>query len=273
MLARDAFFSFVRVPDPGRHRDYNQWHQLDHLPENRALPGIAFGDRWVHSPACAREARRPAAALAGVHYVALYLFRPPAAEAIGAWQDLAEQSFQWGRRPERAWVERPLMGFFSVVSARVAPRLALSAEALPLLPARGVHVTVSRPHEPHGESAEAAYRWHDQVGIPALLEAPGVAGAYVFSSVSTTLDRDWSEARGTTTFDAGEGERGQVRVRLCFLDGDPLALGPAPGASLPTDVAAAEEILFEGPLETIAPRRWDWFDAEHDEEAVGGAAA
>jgi hypothetical protein len=37
--AGDAFLSFVRVRDPGRHRDYNRRHQLDHLPENRALPG------------------------------------------------------------------------------------------------------------------------------------------------------------------------------------------------------------------------------------------
>jgi hypothetical protein len=272
VLAGDAFLSFVRVRDPARHRDYNRWHQLDHLPENRALPGIAFGERWVCSPACAAAASA-AGPLAGLHYAALYLFRPPAAEAIAAWQDLAERSFQWGRRPDRAWVERPLMGFFKVVSATVAPRLALSAEALPLLPGTGVHVTVSRPHEPHGDAAEEAFRWHDRVGVPALLETPGVAGVYVLSSVSTTLDRGWTEARGTTTFDAGEGERGQIRVRLCFLDGDPLALGARPGAPVPAAVEAAEEVLFEGPLETIAPHRWDWFDREPGKEAVGGDRA
>ncbi len=262
MLAGDAFFSFVRVVDPARHRDYNRWHQLDHLPENRALPGIAFGERWAHTPDCAAASGPAAAELAGVHYVALYLFREPAAASIAAWQDLAERSFQWGRRPDRAWVERPLMGFFSVVSAAVAPRLALSAAALPLLPGRGVHVTVSRPREPHADATEAANRWHDRVGLPALLETSGVAGAYVFSSISSTLDREWRERQGTTTFDAREGEPGQVRVRLCFLDGDPLALGPSPGAPVPAEVAAAEEVLFEGALETIVPGAWDWFDRE-----------
>jgi hypothetical protein len=266
VLARDAFFSFVRVGDPGRHRDYNRWHQLDHLPENRALPGVAFGERWVHTPACAAAAASPAADLAGLHYVALYLFREPAAASIAAWQELAERSFQWGRRPDRAWVERPLMGFFSVVSAAVAPRLALSAAALPLLPARGVHVTVTRPRSPHGDATEAAYRWHDRVGVPALLETQGVTGVYLFSSVSSTLDREWEERAGTTTFDAGDDEPGQIRVRLCFLDGDPAGLGAAPGAPVPAAVAGAEEVLFEGSLETIVAGEWDWFDRE----AAGG---
>lgn len=271
MLARKAFFSFIRVTDPARHADYNAWHQLDHLPENLALPGIAHGDRWVHTPACAAAAPAdpPPAdpALAGVHYVAAYWFREPAEAAIAAWQELAECSFQWGRRPDRAWVERPLMGFFSVVSARVSPRLALSPEALPMRPARGVHVTVTRLREPHGDAAEAAFRWHDREGIPARLELPGVAGAYVFSGDSTTLDRGWSERPGTTTFDAGEGERGRVRVELLFLDGEPLevaaALSGAPGGAAavsPPALAAAEEVLFRGPLETISPWDWNWFD-------------
>jgi hypothetical protein len=271
--AGDAFLSFVRVRDPGRHRDYNRWHQLDHLPENRALAGIACGERWVHSPACGEVARPVAGPLDGVHYAALYLFREPTAASVAAWQDLAERSFQWGRRPDRAWVERPLMGFFSVVAAAVAARLALSPEALPLLPARGVHITVSRPHEPHGDGAEAAWRWHDRVGTPALLETPGVAGVYLFSGISTTLDRGWRETEGSTTFDAGAGEPGQIRVRVCFLDCDPLDLGPAPGAPRPSEVEKAEQVLFEGPLETIVPRRWDWFDDEVVEEAAGGDRA
>ena len=47
-----AFFSFPEVLDPARHRDYNAWHQLDHLPENRALRGVLHGERWVRTPAC-----------------------------------------------------------------------------------------------------------------------------------------------------------------------------------------------------------------------------
>jgi hypothetical protein len=42
---------------------------------------------------------------------------------------------------------------------------------------------------------------------------------------------------------------------------------------VPPGVGWAEEVLFEGPLETIVPRRWDWFDGERREEAAGGVPA
>ncbi|MEZ5077619.1 MAG: hypothetical protein R2725_09270 [Solirubrobacterales bacterium] len=258
MLGRKAFFSFVSVAARERHADYNAWHQLDHLPENLALPGVLHGERWVRTPACAALGPEPDPALRAVHYVAAYWFAAPSAASIAAWQELAERSFQWGRRPDRPWVERPLMGFFSIVSARVARRLRVSPEALPLRPLRGVQVTVTRVAEPHGDAAEAAFRWQEAEHLPALLERPGVAGAYVFSGDSTTLDAGWRERPGTTTFDAGSGERGQLRVYLCFLDAEPLECA----AGWPPAVApgGAEEVLFAAPLEKIEPWRWDWFE-------------
>ena len=47
-----AFFSFSAISDPSMHRAYSQWRQLDHLPENRALDGVIFGERWVRTPRC-----------------------------------------------------------------------------------------------------------------------------------------------------------------------------------------------------------------------------
>ena len=34
-----GFFSFTEVTDPAEHRSYNEWHQLDHLPEQFPLAG------------------------------------------------------------------------------------------------------------------------------------------------------------------------------------------------------------------------------------------
>ena len=44
-----AFFSFVSLGDgdPGAHRAYNRWHLYDHRPENLALDGVRWGDRWT----------------------------------------------------------------------------------------------------------------------------------------------------------------------------------------------------------------------------------
>ena len=38
--SRRGFFSFTEVTDPAAHREYNEWHQLDHLPEQMPLGGI-----------------------------------------------------------------------------------------------------------------------------------------------------------------------------------------------------------------------------------------
>ncbi len=53
-----GFFSFTEITDPGEHRSYNAWHQLDHMPEQYPLAGVVAGQRWVSTPAC-RAARAP----------------------------------------------------------------------------------------------------------------------------------------------------------------------------------------------------------------------
>ena len=39
-----GFFSFTEVLD-GRHREYNEWHLLDHMPEQFKLEGLHWGQR------------------------------------------------------------------------------------------------------------------------------------------------------------------------------------------------------------------------------------
>ena len=47
-----GFFAFTEITEPSAHRAYNEWHQLDHLPEQLPIPGISHGQRWVSSPRC-----------------------------------------------------------------------------------------------------------------------------------------------------------------------------------------------------------------------------
>ena len=222
---------------------------------------MLHGERWVRTPDCAAATPPAGHGLDGVHYVNMYWFRDPVEESFRDWQGLAERSFQWGRRPDAAISRRPLMGSFTPVKGYASPRALVSPDALPYRPNRGVAVTVTRLMEPHGAAAHERFAWFDGAHVPALLDLPGVAGVWTFSSQSTTLDAGWSGAAGSTTFDErAELGPGRYRIALTYLDGDPIAhardrqglpAGPHPDA---------EVSILDGVLRAIAPWEWDWFD-------------
>jgi hypothetical protein len=85
---RVGFFSFTEITDPGKHRSYNEWHQLDHMPEQYPLDGIAYGQRWVSTPACkeARAVSEPP--LDAIHYVTLYLMTEPVDRTLSEFMQL-----------------------------------------------------------------------------------------------------------------------------------------------------------------------------------------
>src|SRR6185437_4809689 len=113
MLASRAYFSFSEITDPGKHRDHNEWHQLDHRPENLIQKGVAWGDRWVRSPDCAAASMVVAPAYAAAHYAIMYWFREPLGPTLDEWFGLSERSFQWGRSPQIGWTRRPLRSLFT----------------------------------------------------------------------------------------------------------------------------------------------------------------
>jgi hypothetical protein len=268
VLGPHAFFSFTSVTDCSLHRAYNEWHQLDHRPENLALPGVRWGERWVRTPALAASSRADAA-LAPSHYVNVYFFAPPVDASVKAWHDLAEQSFQWGRRPDVTMCTRPLMGFFDVVKGYVRHDALVSVEALPFRPAKGVLVQVLRFADPHAPAAERFHHWQDQQLVPAMLRTPGVAGVYTFSSVSTTIDDSFRAEQQARTFrpeDAPAARPGSVRVLLTWCDDDVRAVEERlrwADAGIGGDAARARggaTVLFRSAVQPIEPWRWDWFD-------------
>ncbi|MDG4834419.1 hypothetical protein O7627_34690 [Solwaraspora sp. WMMD1047] len=260
MLANKVFFSFTEVPDPADHHEYNAWHQLDHRPENLALPAVRWGERWVRSPDCAAAGPAPAPALRDLHYLNMYWFADPVEESLRDWQALAERSYQWGRRIDTRIARRLLMGTFTPVKGYVSPRVRVSADALPFRPNRGIAVTVTRLAEPHGPEAHDLFDWQDRVQIPHLLTRPTVAGVWTFASQSTTLDRAGAGPPGSTTFDEGAAEPGGYRVLLAYLDGDPLEHTAAVDAESGPEHPHPEESLMDGVLRAIQPWQWDWFE-------------
>src|SRR6185369_13903814 len=106
---RLGFFSFTEITDPGEHHAYNEWHQLDHMPEQFPLDGIAFGQRWVSTPAC-RAARGVSGALLDpIHYVTLYLMTEPVERTLREFYALGGDLRAAGRfhRARRAHLSGP----------------------------------------------------------------------------------------------------------------------------------------------------------------------
>ncbi|MFI7524060.1 hypothetical protein [Nocardia salmonicida] len=260
MFSERVFFSFIELTDASRHREYNEWHQLDHRPENLLLPGVAWGDRWSRPAEYAELGRAEAPELAGTDYVAMYWFRPPYEQSVAEWTKLGEDSFQWGRGPALPGVRRPLLAFFTPVKGYVAPRVRVSAEALPFRPNLGLHITVSYLPDPHGAEAHEQFSWQDRVGIPDLLRCRGVAGAWTFA-LHTMPKR--------STLPLGDSDReyrqGSVRIRLLYLDADPAVVSRElaerekgwDAAGFDPPHPAEEQTMLAGPLRTIVP--WvDW---------------
>ena len=216
-----AFFSFPEVTDPRRHRDYNAWHQLDHLPENLALPGVLHGERWVRTPACREVSVDADDALSAAHYVAMYWFREPADASVEEWVALGAATEQQGRRPELAWTERRLTGFFRPVHGAVTPAAGVSVGALPWRPERGILLEVHRVEQP--VAADATVLTHD-----------GVIGSWTFLDGS-----------------------GSLRITLHYCQADPIVIAAevVDGAD-----PAGLTTLLRTPLLTITPWEWDWFD-------------
>jgi hypothetical protein len=255
MFSHLAFFGFTALTDPGRHREYNAWHQLDHLPENLLQPGVVWGDRWVLAPECAALAEAPDPTHAGHQYALMYWFRDPVDASVAAWRDLNERSVHWGRRPEIGWTRRSPVGFFHPVKGYAHPRVLVSPDALPFRPHRGVWLTLSRVAPAQTPQAVALYRQYDREWIPRLIDCPGVAGAWTFSYAAPP--GGFGASRGE------EVEPGDLVIRLYYLDGDPLEAAAAirtTQAGWSALAAETEQLVFRAPLRSISPWQWDWFD-------------
>jgi hypothetical protein len=240
-----GFFSFTEITDPAEHRSYNEWHQLDHLPEQFPLTGIVHGQRWVSTPACRAARAVSDESLDPIHYVTCYLMADPIESTLADFFDLGARLHELDRfhRHRRAHLTGP----FRVVDTSAAPRVLVSAEAVPFRAHRGLYVIVE---EPRNRDELAGYeRWLVDEHEPALLAVPGVAGIWSFASPEELTSRRWST--------------GARRITVGWLDDDPLEVA---ARIAPLEAArrerfdATSHVTFSGPFETITPWQWDWFE-------------
>jgi hypothetical protein len=161
-----GFFSFTEITDPSAHEAYNAWHQLDHLPEQFTLEGVRFGQRWVRSPRCRDAEAATGSVLEPFHYMTLYLLRDR--DVVPPFVKLGERLYA----DDRFFAARRavLSGPFDVTGSWAAPRVAVSAGAVPFRPSQGVYVVVGPP-----------------VDGATLVDVPGVAGAWQFADGERSL--------------------------------------------------------------------------------------
>jgi hypothetical protein len=246
---RAGFFSFTEITDPEAHHSYNEWHQLDHMPEQFPLPGIVYGQRWVWPPARRTSAQGPTAATPPfdrVHYVTLYLMQEPLDETLTDFLELGKQLGRLGRFHEQRHAH--LSGPFALVDTQAAARVLVSPEAVPYRPHRGIQVIVESLAD--DEAAVARYdEWWRAEHAPARCELDGVAGVWQFAT--------------STRFDKHRWRPGPRRIAVTWIDGD-LDTTTAQLAALDefrsAHAAGAATCEMQATLETITPWQWDWFE-------------
>ena len=229
-----GFFSFTEITDPDEHHSYNEWHMLDHMPEQYPIPGIVYGTRWVSTPAC-RDARAVSGErLDPVHYLTCYLMSEPVDATLEEFYEHGRALGKVGRFHEHR--RALLSGPYRVLDGNAAPRVLVRAEAIPYRPHRGVYVIVQDADGDGNGATRAA-------DPTAWLDIEGVAGVWSFGPGP---DRE-----------AGPWKPRREQVTVAWLDGEPLATA----AAMEPTVRDQAHVSFAGPFETIEPWRWTWFDA------------
>jgi len=226
-----GFFSFTEITDPNEHHSYNEWHMLDHMPEQYPIGGIAYGQRWVSTPACAAARAVSGEQLDAVHYLTCYVMTDPVDETLREFYEHGRALGKVGRFHQHR--KALLSGPFRIVGGVAHDRVLVRPESIPFRPHHGIYVVVEDAGAPDTDAHEDA-----------LMAVPGVAGLWTFVSGAASDAHPWKP--------------GDQRITVAWLDTDPLAV-----ADRCISIEGLREgVTFAGPFETITPWDWTWFDQE-----------
>lgn len=228
-----GIFSFTAAAPPGDDGSYLRWHLLDHMPEQYRLPGIVYGLRWIADGAYPSARLASHGPLGQIGNAVHYLVGDPVQDTLDDFIDLGRTLRDIGRMPSM----RPLLqiGGLPLLQCHAAPQSAVSAEVVPFRPHRGVLLIVE---EPRGPRFDQWLNWSVAEHYPALLAAPGTAGAWMFGPTWNPAPRGWrSEPQYIT---------------VVYLDNDPLAVAAAVAPLVEERWRSdAVQPLFAGPLRSM----------------------
>src|SRR5579871_2987891 len=215
MRAKSARLSTCHV-EPGHHLEFNQWHDFDHRPEIHGnTPSTYFSMRWVAPPDYV--AARPPTDLPhnGGEYFYMYLSEDTPEHWNADVGSLSNKLNFNGREVPLRYLRKSFGGATWVTNATTRPGFNLSVDAIPLAPGNTACV-VSIVEIVDPAQREAYARWHDSIGLPALLTTELFNSCYRFMPVAQDPGAPRSTAIATG-FDPGARER--YFIHLYYLDG------------------------------------------------------
>jgi hypothetical protein len=234
-----GFFSLSHHDASGDDRDYLDWHQLDHMPEQYQLPGLVAGQRWASTRACRASRAAEVGDWSLVEHVVLYLMGNPLDETIDEFLRLGRHLAELGRFP----VSLPshYRGALRLLEALAAPRVLISSEVVPFRPHRGIELIVE---EIDGEAPQDAFlqRMHTDL-LPELVSVDGVAGAWSYGTTPSIRRPMFSD--------------GRFRMTVCYLDDEPAVVGERLGPVIEQAWRdAPSRLVLAAPYESMMI--WEW---------------
>ena len=212
-IAVAAFLGLMEVRGDGAEARYQTWHANDHLPENKAIPGVVYGQRWHASEALRKTHRVDDPAIGAPQFLITYFFGEPLETSLDEWNLLADRLGAAGRMFDDRSVR--VGGLFAFEHREVAPHLELSPRALHHRPHSGVYLQLAA-HTDVGEDDRARFQ--------AVLERENVAGGIRFASAGA---HEYGDTQGG-------------RAELYFA-----APGCEPEAAF-AGIPAASDVVFSG---------------------------
>ena len=231
---RAGIFSLTAAAPPDDDGSYLRWHLLDHMPEQYQLPGIVHGLRWIADGDYVDHRLAAHGPLGEVGNAVHYLVSEPVEETFDDFVALGRTLRDNGRFP----ISRPSLQVagLRLLQWQSAQHALISAEVVPFRPHRGILLIVE---EPKGGRSNDWLQWLHAEHYPALLAAPGTAGAWTFGSTTA-----WQIPRGWRT--------DHQYVTVVYLDDDPLTVTDALAPLIEERWrSAAVRPVFAGPLRTM----------------------
>jgi len=227
-----------------RHADgddaaYLEWHMLDHLPEQYRLAGLRSGRRFVSTPACRAARAASVAPYDAVDHIVQYLFADPVEGPLDRFFALGGALRVAGRMPIA--LPRVQVGGWYLERAVAASRALVGAAVLPWRPTSGAYVLVEHVA---GSAAPTVPVDGLDAGLDALVEVPGVAGAWGYSGATSLHPR----------LESTDG----LALTVCYLDGVPIEVAAQMAPVLADRWVDGRLVpLLAGPFESVVPGDWD----------------